>query len=75
MEGFTSTKREEAKLTAVFPCVCTILKDHIFNRKDPIILGMEVKEGSLRVGTPLCIPSLELDIGVVTSIENNHRQG
>lgn len=38
--------------------------------KDPIIVGMEVIEGTLRVGTPLCIPAMGgLEIGRVTSIE------
>lgn len=47
-----------------------IMKEHVFNMKDPIIVGMEVIEGNLRVGTPLCIPALGgLEIGRVTSIE------
>lgn len=38
--------------------------------KDPIIVGMEVVEGTLKVGTPLCIPAKEgLEIGRVVSIE------
>lgn len=46
------------------------MKEHVFNMKDPIIVGMEVIEGNLRVGTPLCIPALGgLEIGRVTSIE------
>lgn len=47
-----------------------IMKEHVFNMKDPIIVGMEVIEGNLRVGTPLCIPAMGgLEIGRVTSIE------
>lgn len=46
------------------------MKEHVFNMKDPIIVGMEVIEGTLRVGTPLCIPALGgMEIGRVTSIE------
>lgn len=46
------------------------MKEHVFNMKDPIIVGMEVMEGNLRVGTPLCIPAMGgLEIGRVTSIE------
>ena len=42
--------------------------------KDPIILGGEVVDGILKVGTPLCIPHLGfLDVGVVQSIECNHK--
>ena len=36
---------------------------------------MEVVEGILKVGTPLCIPALGgLHVGIVTSIENNNRE-
>lgn len=46
------------------------MKEHVFNMKDPIIVGMEVIEGTLRVGTPLCIPALGgMEIGRVTSLE------
>ena len=52
-----------------------ILPDHIFNQKDPIIVGVEVVEGILKIGTPLCIPALGgLHIGKVTSIESNGRE-
>lgn len=38
--------------------------------RDPIIVGMEVVEGTLRVGTPLCIPAKGgMEIGRVSSIE------
>ena len=46
------------------------MKEHVFNMKDPIIVGMEVLEGNLRVGTPLCIPAMGgMEIGRVASIE------
>ena len=60
---------------AVFPSVVKILPQHIFNTKDPIIVGMEVVEGILKVGTPLCIPALDgLNVGKVTSIECNGKE-
>jgi translation initiation factor 5B len=75
MDGLMAQRREEAQGVAVFPCICKIMKQNIFNKKDPIILGLDVVEGVLKVGTPLCIPAMEgLDIGVVTSIESNHRE-
>ena len=60
---------------AVFPSICKILPQHIFNQKDPIIVGVEVLEGILKVGTPLCVPALGgLHIGKVISIESNQRE-
>ena len=47
----------------------------IFNQKDPIIYGMEVVEGILKVGTPLCVPALGgLMAGTVVSIEQNGKE-
>ena len=47
----------------------------MFNQKDPIIVGVEIVDGILKVGTPLCIPALGgLHIGKVTSIECNGRE-
>ncbi|CAN0149677.1 unnamed protein product [Ascophyllum nodosum] len=82
MDRLMEQRRQEARNLAVFPCIvkasCNrsiIMKDHVFNMKDPIIVGLEVLEGNLRVGTPLCIPALGgLEIGRVTSIEQNHRE-
>lgn len=53
---------------------CQIMPEFVFNKKSPIIIGIEVVSGVLKVGTPLCIPSLDLDIGIVTTIENNRRE-
>lgn len=47
----------------------------MFNQKDPIIVGVEIVEGILKVGTPLCIPALGgLHVGKVTSIEANGKE-
>jgi translation initiation factor 5B len=65
----------EAAAVAVFPCIIKILPQHIFNQKDPIIVGVEVLEGILKLGTPLCVPSLGgLHVGKVTSIESNGKE-
>lgn len=59
----------------MFPSIIRILPQHVFNQKDPIIVGVEVAEGILKVGTPLCIPALGgLHIGKVTSIESNGKE-
>lgn len=50
-------EQEAARLLAVFPCVLRIMPTCVFNKKSPIVLGVEVVEGIAKVGTPLCIPS------------------
>jgi len=74
MRGLSEARRAEAEAIAVHPCVIKILPSHIFNKKDPIVLGVEVIDGTLKLGTPLCVPQLNLDIGKVISIQNNHKE-
>ena len=75
MEQLNEKRREDAADIAVFPSICKILPQHVFNQKDPIIVGVEVVEGILKVGTPLCVPALAgLSVGTVTSIEMNGRE-
>ncbi|XP_017978635.1 PREDICTED: eukaryotic translation initiation factor 5B isoform X3 [Theobroma cacao] len=74
IDGLKEERKKEAADEAVFPCVLKILPNCIFNKKDPIVLGVDVLEGIARVGTPICIPQREfIDIGRLASIENNHR--
>lgn len=56
---------------AVFPCVLEMVKGAVFMAKSPIIIGCQVKEGVLKVGTPLCVPdkNIGLRIGTVESME------
>lgn len=57
---------------AVFPCILEMVKGACFNRKSPIVIGVNVKEGILRCGTPLCVPDRQnLRLGTVQSIEFN----
>lgn len=74
MNGITAARKAEATAIAVFPCILKIFPQHVFNTKDPIILGVEVLEGTLKLNTPLCVPSLDVFVGRVTSIENNHKE-
>ncbi|XP_048855253.1 eukaryotic translation initiation factor 5B isoform X2 [Brienomyrus brachyistius] len=73
-EDYKKQKQDEFKNVAVFPCKIRILPQFIFNSRDPIVMGVSVEAGVLRQGTPLCVPSKAfVDIGIVTSIENNHK--
>jgi translation initiation factor 5B len=44
-------KKEESKLLAVFPCVLTTVA--VFNKVSPILVGVDVVEGNLRMHTPI----------------------
>ncbi|XP_017127411.1 eukaryotic translation initiation factor 5B [Drosophila elegans] len=73
-EELKAKKREEFRSVAVFPCKLRILPQFIFNSRDPIVMGVMVENGIVKVGTPICVPSKEfVDIGIVTSIESNHK--
>lgn len=74
IDNIKEEKKREAADEAVFPSVMKILPNCIFNKKDPIVLGVDILEGILKIGTPICIPSREfIDIGRIASIENNHK--
>lgn len=53
MAQLKEQKKEESKLSAVFPCVLNPLQ--VFNKKDPIVVGVDVVEGNLRPLTPIAI--------------------
>ena len=46
-------KRRDAAPMAVWPCRLKIIA--CFCKRDPIILGVDILDGTLRVGTPLCV--------------------
>ncbi|KAJ5308862.1 hypothetical protein PENANT_c013G11554 [Penicillium antarcticum] len=78
MAQLTEQRKEEAKLLAIFPCV--IKPVAVFNKTDPIVIGVDVIEGSLRLHTPLAAIRTNaagvkeiVDIGRVTSIERDHK--
>ncbi|XP_074320960.1 uncharacterized protein LOC141657579 [Silene latifolia] len=75
IDNIKEEKKKEAAVEAVFPCVLKIMPNCVFNKRDPIVLGVDVLEGIVKVGTPICIPSQDfVDIGRIASIENNHKQ-
>jgi translation initiation factor 5B len=51
MSQLLEQKKEENKLLAVFPAVLTPIQ--VFNKKDPIVIGVDVTKGSLRPLTPI----------------------
>ena len=42
-------EQEAAKFDAVFPCILRILPNCVFNKKDPIVVGVDIEEGVAKV--------------------------
>lgn len=78
LEQIKERRRAESKDKAVFPVVLDILGQHVFNKKNPIIVGVKVFEGILKAGTPLCFVKDSpagrsiVSIGTVSSVERNN---
>jgi translation initiation factor 5B len=67
-------KKEQFSKIAVFPCKLKMLPDHIYTRRDPIVAGIKVEAGVIKVGTPLCVPSKEfIYLGICTSLQKNEQ--
>lgn len=71
-------KREENKDKAVFPCVMKTIQ--IINKRNPMIIGVDVLDGVVKVGTPIGTVKVDpatnrrvkLVLGKVISMEINH---
>ncbi|KAI6083156.1 hypothetical protein F4821DRAFT_245522 [Hypoxylon rubiginosum] len=80
MDEQLEKKKEESKMLAVFPCVLSTVA--VFNKTGPIVIGVDVAEGNLRVNTPIAavkpnpITGVKevVSLGRVTSIERDHKQ-
>ncbi|KAK4207337.1 hypothetical protein QBC37DRAFT_96668 [Rhypophila decipiens] len=80
MDELLEKKKEESKLLAVFPCVLSPVA--VFNKTDPIVIGVDVVEGQLRINTPIAAIKTDpttgaktvVALGRVTSIERDHKQ-
>ncbi|CAH8843184.1 unnamed protein product [Trichobilharzia szidati] len=74
MEDLKTGNQRKHRDLAVFPCKMRILPEMIFNKRAPIVVGVHVEAGVVRVGTPICVPSREcITLGRVFSIESNHK--
>ncbi|CAI9115708.1 OLC1v1016691C1 [Oldenlandia corymbosa var. corymbosa] len=75
IDNLKEEKKKEAAEDAVFPCILKIIPNCVFNKKDPIVLGVDVLDGIAKVVTNVCdfLISDYIDIGRIASIENNHK--
>ena len=51
LEKQLEKKKEESKMLAVFPCVLKTVA--VFNKTNPIVVGVDVVDGNLRINTPI----------------------
>lgn len=51
MDDLLEKKKEDSKMLAVFPCVLKPVA--VFNKTGPIVVGVDVVEGQLKVNTPI----------------------
>lgn len=77
-EKLKEEKRAEYATQVVYPCVLNTIQ--IINKRRPMIIGVDVVEGTLKIGTPICAvrhdPETKqknvLVLGKVASLEINH---
>lgn len=77
-EQLIEKKRQENKDKAVFPCVLKTIQ--IINKRNPMIIGVDVLEGIVKIGTPIGTVKIDaatgkkekLLLGRVSSMEINH---
>ncbi|KZL79061.1 eukaryotic translation initiation factor 5b [Colletotrichum incanum] len=80
MAELLEKKKEESKMLAVFPCVLNTVA--VFNKTNPIVVGVDVVEGQLKINTPIAVVKNNavtglkevINLGRVTSIERDHKQ-
>uniref|UniRef100_A0A0A9CX58 Uncharacterized protein n=1 Tax=Arundo donax TaxID=35708 RepID=A0A0A9CX58_ARUDO len=60
-------KKKQCAADAVFPCTLKILPNRVYHSKDPIVCDVEVLEGIVKVGTPICacVPSKDRGADIV----------
>lgn len=72
-------RKKDKMHEAVYPCVLRTIQ--VINKRNPMIVGVDIVEGGLRVGTPITVvkndpatgEKLILPLGRVVSLEVNHK--
>ncbi|KAJ3113786.1 hypothetical protein HDU96_002925 [Phlyctochytrium bullatum] len=77
MKALEEQRRKDQAPQAVFPCILKIIPGMVFNKRSPIIMGVDVVEGILKVGTPLCVVNEDrqvVELGRCTGIQLNRKE-
>ncbi|XP_047072003.1 eukaryotic translation initiation factor 5B-like [Lolium rigidum] len=79
INGLNEAKKIQYAAEAVFPCTLKILPNRVYHNKDPIVCDVEVLEGVVKVGTPICVsvPSKDKSniihsLGRISSIQTSN---
>lgn len=62
MDEQLNRKKEESKLLAVFPCVLKPVA--VFNKTGPIVIGVDVVDGQLKINTPIAAVKTNAATGI-----------
>lgn len=66
--------KEQFRSVAVFPCKLKVMPEHVYMSRDPIVCGVKVEAGTVKINTPICVPSKEFCyIGILTGIQHNNK--
>jgi len=86
LKDIREERKEEIQLDAVFPCILRILPENVFMKKNPLVFGVDVVDGILKIGTPIVVPdklipddenpgqTKPLELGRIVSIEKDGAQ-
>ncbi|XP_049849307.1 uncharacterized protein LOC126318360 [Schistocerca gregaria] len=77
ISDYRESRRVKSISEAIFPCFLKIKPGAIFNTRNPIVVGVSVKQGILKKGTPIVVWSESkeewLNLGNVTGIERDNK--
>lgn len=75
LEDIRTKEKDSYSSQAIFPVQLSLVPNCIFTKRSPLVLGVSVDSGTLKIGTPLCIfrDGEMVSMGTVTSIENNKK--
>ncbi len=75
LDTIRKQNRDRFRNDAVYPCKLRPIPSCIFKTRNPIIIGVRVHAGFLKIGTELVVASKELmPLGRVSSIEKNNKR-
>lgn len=74
-DSIIKADKENYKDEAVFPCKLKILPNCLFCTRTPLIIGVEVMKGLLKLNTPVCVikDGNIIKLGVITNIEESRK--